>query len=393
MANAGDVLLLVPLIYEASIDASQWTAFLQALNTRLDGATSALHLQCTNSCQTGHIMAAVGVDGASCQRYDEYYSSRNIWTIRGRHRLREGAVLTGEEVCSNTDLERSEYYTDYLRPLGLYHALASVPSADGDTSLILSTFRSKSRGAFERDMLALQQYLTPHLGKAARIHDRLVSAELERSAMQDALEQLPTGVVLLDDRLRVLFASRVARRLAAARDGFELTREGPIAASKADTAKLRRLIASAMTAFCQVGSLGGGSMKLRRPSGNRALEVLITPLSGAANVAVPPRTTAILFISDPENRVATDLTMLGNLYGLTPAEARFASAMLQGRTVAEIADSSRITMNTARWTVKQILSKTGTRSQSQAVALMLGGLMRIYPPRQVLHAAHLSDTP
>ena len=145
-------------------------------------------------------------------RYDLYFAAKNIWTIRGKDKLREGAVLTGEMVCSNRDLERSEDYNDYLKRLGYYHALTVYPLADTDTTLLLSTLRTRRRGAFEHASINLERQLTPHLKRAAQVHDRLAVASAGRGALCDALERMPAGVVLLDGRGCILFANRAARR-------------------------------------------------------------------------------------------------------------------------------------------------------------------------------------
>ncbi|TIW77403.1 MAG: helix-turn-helix transcriptional regulator, partial [Mesorhizobium sp.] len=65
-------------------------------------------------------------------------------------------------------------------------------------------------------------------------------------------------------------------------------------------------------------------------------------------------------------------TLLAGLFDLTPAEARLASALSQGRTLTEAAASANITVKTGRTYLERIFAKTGTRQQSQLVALLKG---------------------
>ena len=63
--------------------------------------------------------------------------------------------------------------------------------------------------------------------------------------------------------------------------------------------------------------------------------------------------------------------MLTRLYGLTPAEARLAAALVAGQSLADFAAGRKITDNTARWTLKQVFAKTDTRRQAELVRRLL----------------------
>ena len=63
-------------------------------------------------------------------------------------------------------------------------------------------------------------------------------------------------------------------------------------------------------------------------------------------------------------------TLLAGLFDLTPAEARLATALSQGHVLKAAAIGSNITEKTARTYLERIFAKTGTRQQSQLVALL-----------------------
>lgn len=60
-------------------------------------------------------------------------------------------------------------------------------------------------------------------------------------------------------------------------------------------------------------------------------------------------------------------------YGLTAAELRIATELAAGSSLRAIADRHRISYETARTQLKAVLSKTGTRRQSELVSLVLLG--------------------
>jgi DNA-binding CsgD family transcriptional regulator len=59
------------------------------------------------------------------------------------------------------------------------------------------------------------------------------------------------------------------------------------------------------------------------------------------------------------------------LYGLTPTEARLADLLLEGLEVRDIANRLTMTLETARFHLKRVLAKTGTRRQTELMRLML----------------------
>ncbi|WP_245497881.1 helix-turn-helix transcriptional regulator, partial [Mesorhizobium sp. M7A.F.Ca.CA.001.08.2.1] len=63
-------------------------------------------------------------------------------------------------------------------------------------------------------------------------------------------------------------------------------------------------------------------------------------------------------------------SLLAGLFDLTPAEARLAASLAQGRPLKEAAASSNVTVKTSRTYLERIFAKTGTRQQSQLVALL-----------------------
>ena len=62
---------------------------------------------------------------------------------------------------------------------------------------------------------------------------------------------------------------------------------------------------------------------------------------------------------------------------LTPAETRIAIALFKGQSVETYAKEVGISINTARWHVKQIYAKTGVKQQTELVRMLLKTTARI----------------
>jgi DNA-binding CsgD family transcriptional regulator len=141
---------------------------------------------------------------------------------------------------------------------------------------------------------------------------------------------------------------------------------------------LQALIAGAIQTSKGKGLNAGGTILVSRNTG-RPLSVTVVPLRDVG-VGFEPQPYAISFISDPDQRVALPADLLRRCYGLTVAEARLATTLLEGRSLKEAADLSGVTHNTAKSQLKSIFLKTQVQRQSELVKLLLAGSCQIRVP-------------
>jgi DNA-binding CsgD family transcriptional regulator len=247
---------LVRLIYEAASDPLLWETFLTKFAESVHAETASLLTQ-DKAGRWARNLATVGMDPASRNSYDEYFVSCNPWLPR--RKVFAGSVETGEEVFSNRELVKTEFYRDFLKPNIWLHACGGVTNVEESTFSSVYTLRSPHKGAFTSDEIGLCSYLIPHLQTAARIRQRIVDLE----------------------------------------------------------ATLDRLLLSEM-----------------------------------------------------------DTKTLANL-SLTPAATRLAIALFKGQSVEAYAKEAAISINTARWHVRQIYAKTGVKRQTELVRMLLKSTARI----------------
>src|SRR5262249_29424662 len=120
-------------------------------------------------------LATVGMDPATRKSYDEYFVSRNPWLPR--RELIARSVETGEQVFSNQELVKTEFYKDFLKPNLWLHACSAVTNVEESTFSSVYTLRSPRNEAFTSDEIELCSYLAPHLQTAARIRQRIIDLE------------------------------------------------------------------------------------------------------------------------------------------------------------------------------------------------------------------------
>ena len=165
---------LVRLIYEAVDDPLVWDAFLTKFAEAVRAETAGL---CTEdkAGQWGRNLATIGMDPAARKSYEDYFFSRDPW--QGRRNVYAGNVETGEQLFSNRELVKTEFYNDFLKPNGWLHECSAVTRVEKSTYSRLFTLRSPRSGAFNNEEIGLSSYLAPHLQTAARIRQRIVDLE------------------------------------------------------------------------------------------------------------------------------------------------------------------------------------------------------------------------
>uniref|UniRef100_Q01TQ7 Transcriptional regulator, LuxR family n=1 Tax=Solibacter usitatus (strain Ellin6076) TaxID=234267 RepID=Q01TQ7_SOLUE len=241
---------LIRLIYEAADDPLLWDAFLTKFAEAVHAETAGLLTQ-DKAGRWAKNLATVGMDPATRKSYDEYFVSCNPWLPR-RNLIAEN-VETEQQILSNRELVKTEFYKDFLKPNIWLHACSAVTNVEESTYSSIYTLRSARNGAFTSDEVRLCSYLAPHLQTADRLSQRI--ADLEATV----------------DRLLV---------------------------GELDTKALAKL-------------------------------------------------------------------------PLTPAEIRLAIALFKGQSVEAYAREAAISINTARWHVKQIYAKTGVKRQAELVQILL----------------------
>ena len=154
--------------------------------------------------------------------------------------------------------------------------IASTQAPDGIS--VLSLVRNESADPWSaaevKDMLLLE----PHVRRVFEIHRRLEGAVSRARVVEDTLDRLRIGVVVVDGRGRTVFANRRASRIADAQGGFVLGPEGPAARDARDTLRLRRAITSAVSRESSAIDCADEQMAVSRPSLRRSCQIRVMRL-------------------------------------------------------------------------------------------------------------------
>jgi DNA-binding CsgD family transcriptional regulator len=370
---------LIGQIYEAALSPALWPSFLENFALAMNSETAVLwshdfashdaHFENSQNMFSG----ATGFDPAFLTAYADYYSRVNVW-VQCESTLPEGSAVSSSMLYPESDLPRTEYYADWLRPQRLRYAIGGIAVKRETLGVKLSALRAERRGTFDERELDFYRLLLPHIRRACTLHRRLAGRLLLGNGALNALDLLHTAIWLFDSHGEVIHGNTAADRLATRANGLWRTAGGRFAATRStDASQLRDLVSRAVAARSSIGQ-PGGSMAVGGSKSSPTLHVLVCPLP-------PDRerlgidAAAIAFITDVSEGQRVPDRPLVKLFGLTQAEARVAAAIVSGMTLKEYATVNGRSENTVRTQAKSLMAKVGVRRQVDLVRV-LGALPR-----------------
>lgn len=155
---------LIGQTYDAAVGQEEWSAVLGHLLTAIGGTCVALSRHGGPAAGT----IAVVCDPACLQLYEFHY--HRIDPIRPLlPRLPSGSAFDDRMLVPGRELERTEFYNDFLARWGMHGALSWHCEDPEGQAATLKIVRSRRHAPFGEDELRLLRGLAPHFGRALRI--------------------------------------------------------------------------------------------------------------------------------------------------------------------------------------------------------------------------------
>jgi DNA-binding CsgD family transcriptional regulator/PAS domain-containing protein len=404
---------LIASIYDAALDegGEGWGSALALVGAAV-GAHNSTVLGIQRESRKFSGLFRVGVEPAAATAYETHFAHCDPVLEPAIARASAGAILVTDALITRSDLVRTEFYTDWLRPRGAHSGLCAVLLLEGTARALLYLARERADGPFGREDLRLVSLLAPHVRRACQVAVRL-AAGAGGPPLGAAIERLLDPLLVVDALAQVTFANPAAEALLATRDGLWTNRSGGErrgrlrAATPTATAALRRLVAGAAGAagagdsHARTGReavLGphssGGVLVLPRPSMRPALLLVVAPLPapigarGSAFAALVPaggQGAALVSIVDPA-RTPSQAGLepvvgryLCAQYALTATEAAVALDIVAGDGLEAVAAGRQVTLATVRTQARHIYLKTGVRGQVGLSQLVSGVRAAVRP--------------
>jgi len=370
----------VQAIYRGAVEQPPWHSTLPALREAIDAEVVSLVLRPPSADDRGFIL--------NCVRPDREHRGENSvladpgdWEVTAYREqffsldpfinLPLDRIISLDDLLSDADLIASDYYQHYLEPIGLFRILG-VDTGQPESLLARLRFSRRREeppfSARDREVLAL---ITPHLHLAIEIYARLNQMTSERDIYAGAVDQLSVATIILDEKGRLLNTNALASALLKEGDGLSLRGKHLRIESRSTDRELQSALSSVIRAQQAGETSVVKALRVPRPGGRPPLGLVVRPVPVSEWAEGQTGPCAAVFVSDPEQHDSASQQTLGELFGLTPAEANVAILLARGLSLAEVSQVQNISPHTARAQLKSIFAKTGVSRQAELVRMII----------------------
>jgi len=376
----GELDHLVGLIYQGALETQPWQSALPVLRQALDAQVASLVLRPPTTGDKGVILNSLRPESSSNSHNSEL-ADPDDWELKSYREeffaldpflnLPPDQVVALEDILSDAELVASDYYLHYLKPIDLFRILGVDTLEPGGMLARLRLSRRRSEPCFSERDREILDYITPHLQRAIQVYATLNRTSSERDLYAGAVDQLSVATIILDEQGRLLNTNAIAKAMLEESDGISLKGPHLQISGRDANSRLQEALKTVISAQKKRETSVVRALSVSRSAGRSDLGLVVRPVPTSQWSEGQSSPCAAVFISDPDLHNSASQHVLGELLGLTPAEANLAILLARGLSLAECSESQNISQHTARAQLKSIFAKTGVSRQAELVRLIL----------------------
>lgn len=271
--------------------------------------------------------------------------------------MRKGISTRDKDFISYDAIGKDQTYQELILPAGLGH-FSGVPVIQTDTTIAgIALHRRISDDAFSDEDARKHEMASaacaPVLEMASMVEAHNVRSTLDIFGPDKAVAILDYKGFLLDQNRRF---DQLMRAIRAPADKYKKL----ILPTKHERQALKAALGS------HAGVVGGAfSLLASAPKTRWVCRVFPKP---AFTISGPEAGHALIVCERLDQPTRLDRGLTQEVYGLTPTESEVANAILAGQTAREIAETRRVSLETVRSHIKNLLQKTESSRQVELVA-------------------------
>ena len=358
---------LLNAVYDAPLDNGRWPILSRQIADTFGTHSCALQVR-TN----GKTVVLGCTENFTPSLVREYQNHYHRTDDRAKGAIARGLnrAYVGTELIDNDLLTRTEHF-DFLRKADIFFVVGGGVAVSTHEIGLIGVQASRNAAEFNDNDRRKMALLLPHLQRALQLRAAFRHHLIERDMAQVAMDRLAIAVILADPTAKVQFANRAAESIFQQADGLALC-DGRLSTDAPATTRtlLRYIGQSCSKEYLALRSPLACAFALPRAR-HAPLSVMVAPLTTGDLITVSDRPMVMVLARDTQQAAgASTPEVLQALFGLTRAEARLASELVEGRGLEEIASAKGVSLNTIRSQAKSLLRKTGTQRQAELVALV-----------------------
>ncbi|MEE2729899.1 MAG: helix-turn-helix transcriptional regulator [Pseudomonadota bacterium] len=273
---------------------------------------------------------------------------------------------------------RSEVYQTWANPQGIRDVAMGLLLRDGDWVGFVVLHRRDEQGPFLEPELAVLDRLLPHLQRGLELHRGLVDARDQQHSIDRWLSLLQPPALLFDEKFEMTHLNSAARQFLEQQGGIRIQDGRFDLGDPQENSRVGFQVMAAVKLALGQYELEPEILRIERPP-HPPFTLVFLPLRDRGTQTVTSA-AALVFIYAEEGSVGVDLSPLQPIFGLTAAEQGLCDALVQGQTLAELAQQQNKSKETLRTQLRRIFRKVGVSTQTELVVTLMTHPALLAPP-------------
>jgi len=359
---------LVADVYDAALDPPSWRKVLKDICGFVRGGPSASLFWQDAVKRVGKTYYVWGGDPQYNQLYWDKYVGLNPFTSAAGN-FPVGEIYSAVDILPLPQFFETPFYKEWMTPQGWGDVVSANLDKSATSRAVFSVARHARDGLVDDEMRQRMRLLVPHVRRSAMIGKLINLSKVEAAALADTLDGLQAGLFLVDAAGRLVHANAAGRAML--EEGNVLHANGKLVAldAQGDNA-LREILLAAGKGDAALGEKRI-SVRLTARDGAEYITHVLPLTAGARRLAGQfYAAVAAIFVQKVGHDATPGLGMLVEQFGLTTAEVRVLTTIMDHGGVAEVAAALHLSPATVRTHLRHVFEKTGVRRQADLVKLL-----------------------
>ncbi|WP_353476738.1 LuxR C-terminal-related transcriptional regulator (plasmid) [Salipiger sp. H15] len=355
---------LIGELYDAALDSTRWEIALTAVAAYRDAISAGIVVFDTRTRTLRNQIMSDG-DSRSSRDFLDTYGALMPPEFYNASLMTVDKAICSIDAIDRRVFESSRFFREWVEPNGLVDSSACCLMKDVNRFAMAAFFLA--REATDRDR-ELSELFGVHIRRAATISDLLNYRLVELMDFENTLNTLSAPMMLVDEAGTIHFANHAAEAILR-HGGLLRSAKGRISAgSTALTKALHAKICEVIRSTVPTAAVGIGVPGEHGPRSGAVLHILPVERHLSGSLPIGPR--AVVFVGTQSARPMIGPNILSAVFGLKPTESEVMLHLAQGSSIEEVAEVRDCAVSTVRTHLLKVLSKTGSRRQSDLVRIV-----------------------
>ena len=366
MAGTEKILSAIRLANEAGVGERPWEDFLNSLNDLIGGVFSNLEIVDLSSGRYVELQSTehIGIN----ESYLDHYQSKNP-RIDKLLTTRQSAIVHDHQAFSEADIDRDEFYNDFLAPHGLRYFAGIAALHTPELLAGFSVQRSMAHGNIGTEQVAVLESLLPHMKTSLQTYMKLGELRRQTEALQAMCDVAELPTVAIGRDCQVHYANTAGARVL--RQYPAMSRNGRLYLGDELNQSAMETWLAGLARDGQDAEDGDDSFVLNGLTGSAApAKARLSPILSPETQGYPSDVVAVFVFEAPAPADTLPRNALQRTYELSHAELELIEALSAGASLREAAEHRQVRYDTVRKQLRSVMSKMGVRRQSDLQSLL-----------------------